>query len=575
MILMVCLGGRRPRCVIFSRGSYSSRLTYGQIWWIIPPFLLYTASFGGALVPKVNLIQNLICHRYYMKMSQDDPSFSYTPIMFGQDDQRCTDEEIESRATNFMTGGSIIAGLLSAISSPKLGELSDYYGRKSILSFVVCGSLVSEILTIFAAKYPYTFPIYWLYLGFACEGASGSFIAGMAISNAYAADCTPPLKRNVAFGYFHGCLFTGIALGPLAAAQILKVAPIVTIFYIALAFHLFFIVFLITFVPESLSHQRQMTAREKRKTHKEGGQAIGDLDACNRVIYAIASVFRPLKILLPRGPGTSNALRRNLVALAAIDFIVFGVAMGSMTVITIYARKQFDWDIPRQSEYVSVVNISRVLVLFLVLPTLSKLIRGKQRSSKPQSKGCDALDVVLIRSSIVFDTLGYVGYTLSRVGSLFTLSGVVASFGGMASPTLQSAITKHVPHDRTGQLLGATGLLHAIARLTAPIVFNTIFAKTNHKFRQTVFVCLTTAFVLALTISAFLKKGVYLEEVDAVDVLSHDYNDSNDSRDPSSSSYDRTANNNSFTPYNSQEVSSSELAKSPSTQPQKAPEISQ
>lgn len=516
-------------CVCRRRSTIAvaSKLIRYQIYWIIGPFLLYTIAFGGSIVPKTNLIQDLLCRDYYMNLAQADPDFTYTPIMFGEDESRCTTPEVESKATNFMTGATLIAGLLAAMISPMLGELSDYYGRKPVLCYVACGSLVAEILTICAAKYPESFPVYWLYLGYACEGLCGSFIAGMAIANSYAADTTAPSKRNVAFGYFHGCLFTGVALGPLMAAQLKKIVDsLVVIFWIALALHLVFFVFLVLFVPESLSKRRQLAARQKRAKEKAKDMILNHGNGCTKLVYGAVSLFRPLKIFFPRGPGSSSALRRNLVVLAAIDFVVFGVAMGAMTVITIYIRKQFHWDWARQSVYMSIVNITRVSVLVIVLPVTSRLVRGRNaRRDGTASHGCDTLDLLLIRVSVIFDICGYVGFILARDGNLFTLAGIVTSFGGMAAPTLQSSLTKHVPHDRTGQLLGASGLLHSIARLVAPILFNSIFAATTDKFRQTVFVCLAVAFGAAFVLTLALRKGVYLDQADAADVLSEDGTD--------------------------------------------------
>ena len=85
------------------------------------------------------------------------------------------------------------------------------------------------------------------------------------------------------------------------------------------------------------------------------------------------------------------------------------------------------------------------------------------------------------------------------------LAGMVASFGGIGSPTLQSALTKHIPSDRTGQMLGATGLLHALARVVAPTIFNLIYSQTVGIFTQAVFVCLASVFVLASIMSWFVK----------------------------------------------------------------------
>src|SRR4051812_45582158 len=41
-----------------------------------------------------------------------------------------------------------------------------------------------------------------------------------------------------------------------------------------------------------------------------------------------------------------------------------------------------------------------------------------------------------------------IGYAVAPTGILFIVSGVVASVGGIASPTLQSALTTHVSADK-------------------------------------------------------------------------------------------------------------------------------
>ena len=457
-----------------------------------------------------------------MDLASRNPDYTYTPIMFGQSDSRCTGPIIERKAAGFLAVGNLIAGLLSAITSPKIGELSDLYGRVRMLTAVVSSSLIMEALTVYAATQTQTFNVYWLYVGWIFEGLGGSFIAGMALANSYATDTTTPAKRNLAFGYFHGCLFTGIALGPIVASRLMReTGGIAIVFIIALTFHGVFIVCMALVIPESLTKPRQLAAQERRRKQKADDRILQHGNEASRIAYNLVGIFRPLKTLYPKGPGSSSALRRNLILLAAIDFIVFSVAMGATNVVTIYIRKQFDWDAAQQSDFISAVNVSRVLMLVIIMPLIIKLFRSKlDEKSSDHLKGCDNLDLILIRAAVVFDTVGYLGYTLARKPELFTLSGIVASLGGMASPTLQSALTKHVPHDRTGQLLGASGLLHAMGRVVSPVVFNSIFAATNDKFRQTVFACLTGAFCLAFLLASILRTGTYLIDEgvsDAVD----------------------------------------------------------
>lgn len=414
--------------------------------------------------------------------------------------------------TKFTLYMTVIAGILSAIMAPKLGALSDRYGRIRLLIVTSMGGFLTEIITILAASYPDVIHYNWLLAGAMFDGICGSFTAGMAITHAYAADCTPPPKRAVAFGYFHACLFSGIAIGPLIAAFLVKVTGnLITIFYAALGVHTFFILFIVFFVPESLSKKRQLLAREKHAADRDSITWDG-----YTWIWALrkGNILAPLKILWPTGPGSSGHLRANLILLSAVDTIIFGVAMSSMTVLVYYLGFKFGWDTAQTSGFMSVVGACRVAALIIILPLLNYLIRtrraNKQRREsgfalpEPNS-GTDTLDLSIIRVSVLLEILGYAGYAFVRTGPLFLLSGAFAACGGIGSPTLQSALTKHVPHDRVGQLLGATGLLHALARVVCPTIFNLIYAQTVGTFPQAVFVVLCACFGVAFLVSWFIR----------------------------------------------------------------------
>ncbi|CAK4031008.1 MFS general substrate transporter [Lecanosticta acicola] len=488
-----------------------------SIFWVIGPFFVMACAFGGIITPKLNLILELICREYISERMMHHPGFTRVPVDFNDGDNlQCRIPEVQSRVAQFTLWGNLLSGILAAFTSPKLGALSDRYGRKPILIITSIGTVLGEIVTIAAAKYPATFPVYLLLLSYALDGLTGSFILAMSISNAYATDCTPPNRRNVAFGYFHASLFTGIALGPILAGYIVKwTGQIVAVFYILTSVHIGFILFVALVVPESLSEKRQVVARESHKDvlSKRDPDRDPKWDWINQL--RALNVLEPLKILHPTGPGSSPALRRNLLVLAAVDTIVFGVAMGSMTVIVIYMNIQFGWRTFESGRYLTIVNSCRVICLLVLLPALTRIFRGKPDSKKTKHQGSDRFDLVVLRVAICFDILGFLGFTLARTGPPFILSGVIASIGGIGSPTLQSSLTKHVPAERTGQLLGAMGLLHALARVVAPAVFNAIYSATVGSFRQTVFVCLCSTFGLAFLVSLFLRPHVYYDEDEA------------------------------------------------------------
>ncbi|KAF1822290.1 MFS general substrate transporter [Dissoconium aciculare CBS 342.82] len=479
-----------------------------SIWWVIGPFFLLALAFGGIITPKMNLMLDLVCREYFAERQRLDPGFTLIPVDFNNgENEQCRIPEVQSRVAALATWGSLITGVLSAIISPKLGSLSDRYGRKPILILSSMGTMLGETVTIVAANFPETFPSSLLLLGYAFDGLLGSFILAMTISNAYITDCTTPQARSIGFGYLHACLFAGVALSPILAGILVKVTgQIITVFYIAIAVHIAFILYMAFIVPESLSKRRQEDAQ---KRHVLDHILVGpEWDVINSI--RAMNILEPLKILYPTGPGTTSALRSNLVLLASVDTIVFGVAMGVLQVLILYLNYQFGWTSYDSGVFISIVNTSRVLGLVVVLPLITHFFRNKKVLR--HDKGSDEFDLGLIRLAIFFDTVGFLGYTLARTGPLFTLAGVAASLGGIGSPTLQSALTKHVPAERTGQLLGALGLLHALARIVSPTVFGIIYASTVGKFTQTVFLCLCATFGLAFVLSWFIRPHVYYED---------------------------------------------------------------
>lgn len=450
-------------------------------------------------MPKQYLILDLICRDYLDDQASKDPDFTFAPVILGGDNPQCRDAEIQSLVAKFNLYLNLLSGLFAAIVAPHLGALSDRHGRKKVMLFASVGGFVMEIVTIIVGTYPDTVSVYWILLGALLDGLCGSFTTGMALAFAYASDCTSPKNRNKAFGYFHGTLFMGVAFGPLLSGYLMKVAGTVMIaFWLALGCHLYFMLFLTLFVPESLSKERQMLAREKH----EVARSKSPKKSVWKSIRAW-NMFEPLWVLRPTGPGSSAALRRNLFLIAGIDTLMFGVAMGTINIILIYAQYRFGWDEVAASLYVSSVNICRVLALIGLLPLLIRLFRNQAGPSG--HFGADALDINIIRGSLVFDLIGYLGYALTPNGAIMVAAGLIASVGGIGSPTLQSALTKHVPADLTGQVLGASALLHALARVVAPTVFNLIYSKTVKIYAGIVFGCLTFIFVIAFGMSWFLK----------------------------------------------------------------------
>lgn len=475
-------------------------------------------------------IIDLVCKHYFADRSATDPDFTFAPVIPGGNNRQCFIPEVQKSVATFTLVLNVTIGILSALTAPKLGSLSDRYGRKRMMIICSMGGIMSEIITIIAAKYPETVNYQWLLLGGFFDGLTGSFIAGSVLSHSYTSDCTPPSKRGVAIGYLHSCLFTGLSIGPLLAGYLVEwTGSLLSIFYILLGCHISFVLFMAFVIPESLSRRQQLLAREKHARAKEAlvptpdcaGLARSRVPFGRQISRFIRSIWTtnplaPLDILFPTGPGTGR-LRRNFLILAFIDMVVLGTAMSASAIIVIYVEYMFEWGNLESSRFISMTSMVRVIVLVGILPLINYIFRKRpaarrrrenpDNSPAPKEKnhGADEVDLWILRVALVTDVIGITGYIFARSSSMFVASAVMTAFGGLASATIQAAVTKHVPPQRVGQMLGAIGLLHSLARIGAPIVFNQLYAATVEGFPQAFFVLLAALFVLALGASFFLE----------------------------------------------------------------------
>src|SRR5262249_1632418 len=83
-----------------------------------------------------------------------------------------------------------------------------------------------------------------------------------------------------------------------------------------------------------------------------------------------ANPFLLLRILSPSNPQVSKTTSRNLLALSAINTILFGAIMGAMNVMMLYSEFRFGWGNKESGFFLSPVNVFRPLAPVAVLPLI-------------------------------------------------------------------------------------------------------------------------------------------------------------------------------------------------------------
>jgi len=207
--------------------------------------------------------------------------------------------------------------------------------------------MLNDAIIILMAKYWRSLGLEFFLVGAILDGCFGSFATTMAATNAYVADCTTPQRRAISFGYIQSVFFLGIAVGPALGGFLIKrTGNVVTLFYCALAVHVFFALFILFLIPESVTpdHMREANRKWKLRHMSSDGQPHGIRHW--RYWASVFNFLQPLEIFWPRGTGRAfKVKRRNLVILALVDGILL-LNIGAFAVILLYPIYMFNWGDP-------------------------------------------------------------------------------------------------------------------------------------------------------------------------------------------------------------------------------------
>lgn len=207
------------------------------------------------------------------------------PILFTEPSSPSFLLEAFPRSSWYFIAGIVTAifGLMQFIAAPFLGELSDIYGRKRLLTLGVAVLALSQILFGFGVH------ISSLAVVLASRAIAGIAGANFSIAQASIADVTEPKDRAKNFGLIGAAFGIGFILGPLLGGWLAHAFNAATPFWIAGAMGAANVAFISIFLPET----RKEKVQERKFTILKGlhniKSAFKDADA--RPIYLASFLY--------------------------------------------------------------------------------------------------------------------------------------------------------------------------------------------------------------------------------------------------------------------------------------------
>ncbi len=308
--------------------------------------------------------------------------------------------------------------LMQLIFSPVQGSLSDHFGRRPVILISCAGLGLDFILMALAPN------LWWLLAG---RVISGITAASFSTAGAYISDITPPERRAASFGLIGAAFGIGFVLGPALGGLLGTISPRLP-FWAAAVMALANVCWGLFVLPESLPRTLRVPFSWKN-----------------------ANPLGALRLLRSHPMLAGLAGSYFLLNLAHVVF-------PSTTVL--YMHYRYGWGTRAVGILLAGVGISSLIVQGLLVKPLVR--RLKERRAMAVGLTCGAA--------------GFAIYGLAPTGAIFWIGVPVMALWGIATPSLQTIMTRAVEPTEQGRLQGALASLMGLASLIGPTVFTQTFA---------------------------------------------------------------------------------------------------
>lgn len=313
-----------------------------------------------------------------------------------------------------------IIGLIGAayplgqfLGAPLVGRFSDRFGRKPLLLFSIAGTFLSLLLLGFARS------IAMIMISRFLDGLTGGNIT---VAQAYITDVTDEKSRAKSMGMIGAAFGLGFILGPASGGFLSQWGYAVPAFVSAglSLVNLFMIVF---FLPESLPKEKRVPRlSEVKRKHPLNG--------------LLAAFAKPIA-----GPILSS-------------IIVFSLSMAMFeSVFSLFTKQRLALSAQTTGYILAYVGVLVAGIQGGGIGVLTK--RFKEN--------------VLVRFALITLTVSYIGWALSPNAAVLMIVLIPLSISsGILSTLLRSGLSKAVPANETGEIMGISAAMESVTRFAAP-----------------------------------------------------------------------------------------------------------
>ncbi|KAK8377171.1 hypothetical protein O3P69_013663 [Scylla paramamosain] len=324
----------------------------------------------------------------------------------------------------FLMNGLIVGikGLLSFLSAPLIGALSDLWGRKFFL-----------FITVFFTCLPIPFMKINTWWYFALISMSGVFAVTFSIVFAYVADVTDESERSSAYGLVSATFAASLVTSPALGAYLGKVHSDDLVVGLATAIAILDVFFILVAVPESLPEKLRLSS--SWSAHISWEQAD------------------PFSALWKVGKD------RNVLLISVSVFLSYLPEAGQYSCFFVYLRLVMDFSAEMVATFIAVVGILSVVAQTALLSLLMKKLSNKH----------------VIMVGLTFELLQLMWYGFGSKIWMMWAAGLLASVSSITYPAISAYVSTHTDADKQGVVQGIITGMRGLCSGLGPAVFGFIF----------------------------------------------------------------------------------------------------
>ncbi|KAA8546136.1 hypothetical protein F0562_020970 [Nyssa sinensis] len=385
--------------------------------------------------------------------------------------------QVECSLAIYLTGfQQAIIGLGTVVMMPLIGNLSDVYGRKALLTLPLTLSIIPLVILSYSRSTSF-FYVYYVLRTLTAMVSEGSV---QCLALAYVADNISERERGSAIGVLSGIGSSAFVCGTLAS-RFLSPARL---FQVAAFVSMIAAVYMRVFLKDTARDEVALT----RPILKTDPETIPSDEKSSRRVQVFKKIPSSKDIV---------CLLKSSVTFSQLALVAFfnSLVEGGVNASLLYFLKaRFYFNKDQFADIMLLVSIAGTISQLLVMPLLAPVIREEKLLSIGLFVGFSNMLLESIAWSI------WIPYVVAVLGV----------FAFFASPCLRSIVSKQAGPDEQGMVQGCISGISSFANIISPLIFSPLTAlflseKAPFHFPGFSILCIGLAAMVAFILSLMIR----------------------------------------------------------------------